>query len=79
VWVLATQESHIRIKGSKTAAAYMYSEHLQYLKGLKDWAKTPHIGTDTVAETVTQRARHPGEKRSADLDLPFPPPPGQLQ
>lgn len=66
VWVLAPQDSKTRTKRSRTATAYMYNKHLQYLRGLQEWAATPHIGTDTVTETVVQRARDLGEKRAAD-------------
>lgn len=66
VWVLAPRDGQTRTKRSRTATAYMYSKHLQYLKGLQEWAAKPHIGTDTVAETIAQRARDLGDKRAAD-------------
>ena len=46
--------------------AYIYKNHLQYLKGLQGIADTPHAGTDTVAALVDQRLNELTLKRDAD-------------
>ncbi|MGA7133371.1 MAG: hypothetical protein WBZ15_13700 [Mycobacterium sp.] len=66
VWILGPPDSHTRIKRSRTVTADMYRKHLKYIEGLQEQAETPHIGTDTVATTLTELVHDLGEKRNAD-------------
>ncbi|MDW5614607.1 hypothetical protein R6244_27425 [Mycolicibacterium sp. D5.8-2] len=43
----------------------MYKQHLQYLRGLQSLGE-PHVGTDQVADVVSQRIPQLAAKRAAD-------------
>lgn len=66
VWVLTPDDRAGRLRRSRTVIAYIYKNHLQYLKGLQGIADTPHAGTDTVAALVDQRLSELTLKRDAD-------------
>jgi len=66
VWVLAPKDRADRLARSRTIVAYVYKNHLQYLRGLQGLSDTPHTGTDTVANLVDQRINELALKRAAD-------------
>lgn len=66
VWVLAPGNRADRVRRSRTVLAFIYKNHLQYLKGLQSLTDTPHSGTDIVAALVDQRLNELTLKRNAD-------------
>lgn len=66
VWVLAPDDRADRLRRSRTVLAFIYKNHLQYLRGLQSVADTPHSGTDTVAALVDQLLSELALKRNAD-------------
>jgi hypothetical protein len=65
VWVLAPDDRIERLVRNRTVTAYLYKNHLQYLRGLQELADVPHVGTDTVAGIVDQRMAELHKKRTA--------------
>lgn len=66
VWVLGPSDPGERVSRSRTVTAEIYRRHLQYLRGLQELATTPHLGTDIVADTISQRITQLRLKRAAD-------------
>lgn len=55
VWLLAPDDPAVRRARSRTLALENYMKHLQFLDDLRSHAPTPHEGTDTVHQHVTER------------------------
>lgn len=55
VWILAPDESSVRLTRSRCVIAHMYAQHSKYLDRLRGIAPEPHAPTELVAEHVRQR------------------------